>query len=235
MIDMFRKKPVLQYESAIESYPDIITPAKAHVPEWYKKIPKWENNEIFTIEGGFQETIKHCMPFLDCLTTGYMIVLSHDIYVKNNNGLPYLSWKKAEFPPTWRKEVSDLNLVPVGHSSLEYLWHPSVSNVVPLGYSALYTHPLNRYDLPFTTLSGIIDGGLVTDSTGNIPFYIKKDFEGLIPQGTPIIQIIPFLQQNWISKKISGLVKKGQINNKSSSSVLSGWYKKTFWTRKNYY
>jgi hypothetical protein len=234
MIDMFRKKPVLQYESAIESYPDIITPAKAHVPEWYKKIPKWENGEIFTNEKGFQKTLKQCMPFLDSLTTGYMIVLSHDIYVKNNNGIPYLSWQKTKFPPSWRSNVANNELVPFNHYPLEYTWHPSVANVIPLGYSMLFTHPLNRHDLPFTTLSGIIDGGLVTDPTGNIPFYIKKGFEGLIPQGTPIIQIIPFLQQDWTSKKINGLLKKGEHNNEASSSLISGWYKKTFWTRKKY-
>ena len=231
---MFRKKPVLQYESAVEVYPNIITPAKNHVPEWYKKIPKWENNEIFTIENGFQPTIKQCMPFLDCLTNGYMIVLSHDIYVKNNNGLPYLSWKKSEIPPTWRSNVADNNLVPFNHYPLEYLWHPNVAITLPLGYSMLFTHPLNRHDLPFTTLSGIIDGGLALASNGNIPFYIKKDFEGLIPQGTPIVQIIPFLQQDWTSKKINGLLKKGQQHDYKSISVISGWYKKTFWTRKKY-
>ncbi len=35
---MFRKKTILEYESAIETYPNIITPAKNHIPDWYKKI-----------------------------------------------------------------------------------------------------------------------------------------------------------------------------------------------------
>ena len=85
MIDMFRKKPVLQYESAVEVYPNIITQAKNHVPEWYKKIPKWKNNKMFEVGKGFNITVKHCMPFLDSLTTGYMIVLSNDLYVKQDN------------------------------------------------------------------------------------------------------------------------------------------------------
>jgi hypothetical protein len=52
--------------------------------------------------------------------------------------------------------------------------------------------------------------------------------------GTPIIQIIPFRQENWISKIKIGLFKKGQLNFDRSGSVISGWYKKTFWTRKKY-
>jgi hypothetical protein len=73
MLDMFRKKPVLQYESAVEVYPNIITPAKNHVPEWYKKIPKWKNNEMFEVGKGWNITVKQCMPFMDSLTSGYMM------------------------------------------------------------------------------------------------------------------------------------------------------------------
>ena len=234
IIDMFRKKSILEYEPGLEIYPDVMTPAKKHIPEWYKKIPKWENNEIFTVETGLQKTIKQCIPFLDSLTTGYMITLPYDIYIKNNMGTPFVTWNDAELAPKWRNRVADLNLVPMGHYPVEYTWQPAVAFTVPIGYSMLFTHPLNRYDLPFTTLSGIIDGGLIMNHKGNVPFYVKKDFEGIIPQGTPIIQIIPFMQQSWSSKITKGLVKSGLIHNAKSTSVLSGWYKKTFWTRKKY-
>jgi hypothetical protein len=231
---MFKKKPVLQYESAIEIYPNIITPAKNHIPEWYKKIPKWQDNKMFEMEKGFDASLKQCMPFLDSLTIGYMITLPNDLYVKNNDGHPYLTWKKAEFPPSWRTRPGHENLMPAGHYPLEYVWHTGVANTIPLGYSMLITHPLNRYDLPFTTISGVVDGGLVMSHSGKIPFYIKKDFEGIIPQGTPVAQIIPFYQQKWSSEIKNGLVLEGQKHNDSGQSVISGWYKKTFWTRKNY-
>jgi len=235
MIFMFKKKSVLKYESAIEIYPDIITPARAHIPEWYKKITKWRNNEIFNVEKKqFQESVKLCVPFLDSLSSGYMITLPNDLYVKQVDNSPYLTWKSAQFPPTWRDEISHENLVPVGCYPLEYVWRPGVALTIPLGYSMLITHPLNRHDLPFTTLSAVVDGGLVLDPNGNIPFYIKKDFEGVIPKGTPIIQIIPFFQENWSSKKIKDLTKKGDQHGKMSASILFGWYKKTFWTKKQY-
>jgi len=236
IIRMMRKKPILEYESGVDVYPNIITPAKDHIPQWYKKVTKWKNNEIFNFETGFDGSLKRCVPFLDTFLTGYMIVLPHDLYVKNNNGEPYLTWREGgvKFPPTWRKEVSEPNLVPAGHYPIEYEWHTSIANTVPLGYSLLVTHPLNRHDLPFTTLSGIVDGGLVMGPTGNIPFYIKKEFEGIISQGTPIAQLIPFRQENWKSKQTSGLIEKSNKHLTMTQSLISGWYKKTFWQKKEY-
>jgi hypothetical protein len=231
---MFRKKPILQYESAVEVYPNIIIPAKNHVPDWYKKIPKWENNQIFNLEKGFNITIKNCMPFLDSLISGYFIVLPNDLYVKNDNGTPFISWNHSDFPPSSRPEVASLNLVPTGHHPTEFTWKSAVANTVPVGYSVLFTHPLNRHDLPFTTLSGIVDGGLVMSPSGQIPFFIKEGFEGIIPQGTPIIQLIPYRQENWIHKKTKGLLKKSNEHSFKTSSLIYGWYKKTFWTRKKY-
>lgn len=232
---MFNKKPIIKYESALEFYSNPLTPAKNHIPEWYKKIPKWKNNKIFSIETGFNETVKQCMPFLDSLTTGYMITLPHDINVTNDNGVPLLNWKHSEYPPKSRNEVSNSNLVPFGHFPMEFIWNFSCAIMIPKGYSILITHPINRHDLPFTTLSGIIDGEMILHTKGNVPFYIKQNFEGIISQGTPIAQLIPFRQENWISKKQLGLVKKGEIYNFKSASLIFGWYKKTFWTHKKYF
>jgi hypothetical protein len=232
---MFKKRAVLSYESAVSGYPNIITPSKNLIPEWYKKIPKWKNNEVFTIEDGFGNSVKQCMPFLESLSIGYMIVLPHDLYVKNNNGIPYVSWKDGiKFFPKWRTEPADQNIVPAGHHSIEYTWQTAVANTIPVGYSLIFTHPFNRHDLPFTTLTGIVDGGFVMSSNGNIPFFIKKDFEGIIPQGTPIAQIIPFRQENWSSKIQKGLIKKSEDYENRSTAIITGWYKKTFWTRKRY-
>ena len=232
---MFKKKPILKYESLIDVYPNIIEPARNHIPEWYKNITKWKNNEVFNIETGFGNSIKQCMPFIESLTIGYMILLPNDIYVKDNGVAPYVTWKEGvPFPPKWRTEPADQNLVPAGHHGIEYTWQTAVVNTVPVGYSIIFTHPLNRHDLPFTTLTGIVDGGLVMSGNGNIPFFIKKGFEGIIPKGTPIAQLIPFHQQNWSSKIQKGLSKIAINHHNRSVSLVTGWYKKTFWVRKTY-
>ena len=223
------KKPVLEYES-LPSMPikKLIDSAKNFIPDWYKKIPQ------FDIPYG-KRTAKLCVPFLDSFLIGYMITLPYDIYVTIENGIPRLSWANDVADTVLlRESPADLKLVPAGHYPMEFVWKTNVAWTLPKGYSALFTHPLNRHDLPFTTVSAVIDGGLVVSPTNNVPFYVKTNFEGLIPQGTPIAQIIPFRQEKWKSKNKVGLVKIGQIHNDLTLLVFRGWYKKTFWVKKQY-
>ena len=231
-----KKKPVLRYQPLLNSFLNSLTPAKDKIPIWYKEIPKWKNNEIFSMEDGFQHTVKQCMPFLDSLTTGYTINLPYDIYVKDNNGVPWITWKSDDDDlfPSSRPNVSSKNLVPHEFYPTEYTWKFCVAFQIPKGYSCLVTHPLNRYDLPFITLSGILDGGMIYPGTGNVPFYIKKGFQGIISQGTPVAQIIPFRQEKWKSKIEKDFLKNGQIMKESSLFSIFGWYKKNYWIKKEY-
>lgn len=232
---MFNKKPILKYESSLEEYPKSIVPAKSKVPDWYKAIDRWMDDKVVNEQNVIGNSVKQCMPFLDSLTSGYMITLPYDIYVKNHEGMPYLIWKDSnENHPKWRPTVAHPNLIPTGFAPMEYTWDLCVSFQVPFGYSMLVTHPLNRYDLPFLTLSGIIDGGYSVNPHGNFPFYMKQGFEGMIEQGTPVAQIIPFRQESWTANEIKGLNDKGKLAAKKSDLVFSGWYKKTFWTKKYY-
>ena len=236
---MFKRKPILKYESTLKEYPDTIVPSKSVIPEWYRKIPKWANNEIFTMDEGVNQTVKQCMPFLDALSCGYVATLPYDLVVKvKEDGSPYIVWNdeltNTPNTPGWRPKIAHENIVPKGYYPTEYTWNSCVSFEVPSGYNMLITHPLNRHDLPFLTLTGIIEGNFTVQPHGSLPFYIREGFEGLIRQGTPIFQIIPFRVESWHSKKESGLAEQGLINQKASALVFNGWYKNKFWTRKEY-
>ena len=68
----------------------------------------------------------------------------------------------------------------------------------PPGYSLLITHPINRYDLPFTTLTGLIDTDLYKDNFINFPARWRDlSFRGVLPKGTPIAQCIPVKRELW--------------------------------------
>jgi hypothetical protein len=102
----------------------------------------------------------------------------------------------------------------------------------PKGYSLLVGHPLNRLDLPFFTLSGVVDAdGVLTD--GNLPFLLRKGFEGLIPAGTPFAQLIPIKREEWKLQKDEGLVQVSSDNGKMAASRM-GYYKAKFWQKKKY-
>ena len=60
----------------------------------------------------------------------------------------------------------------------------------------LFTHPLNREDLPFRTLSGMVDCDRWRDGLVHFPaLWIDPNFEGVLPAGTPVAQAIPIRRE----------------------------------------
>jgi hypothetical protein len=122
---------------------------------------------------------------------------------------------------------------PAGYSLEHTIFQTQAAVKLPDGYSAIFTHPLNRFDLPFITLSGVVDGPFVVHN-GNIPFHIKDGFEGVIPKGTPIMQIIPFKRENWESKFKKGVWEEGQANVNNDDYREGNWYRRRKWQKKSY-
>jgi hypothetical protein len=210
-------------------------PAKLGVPEWYKNANSFIGGEMVIGENGANKDIKLCIPFLDTLTTGYLITLWADLVVqKDSNGIINFQWAETPaFIAPRNPKMAHTLPIPTGHGNSMFAWIVQWGIKTPPGYSTLYLHPLNRFDLPFTTTNGIVD----TDNYslgGEIPFFLKKDFEGIIPEGTPIIQVIPFKREDWVSKREeldeSFLAKSlYEIRKK-----ITGSYKKRFWHKKSY-
>jgi hypothetical protein len=68
----------------------------------------------------------------------------------------------------------------------------------PEGYALLFTHPANRFDLPFVTLTGLVDCDRYHDSWINFPAYWREPgFRGVLPKGTPIAQCFPVKREPW--------------------------------------
>lgn len=200
--------------------------AKSVVPEWFKHIPR-------SIDG--VGTSKVCMPFFDTFTSGYIQKLWCDIEFSKNG--TYAEFDSEQHPVTIGLE--DPMHVPMfdGYVSLELQWNTYWEPVTPKGYSTLYTHPFNQYDLPFMTFSGIID----TDSfnlTGPLRFILKKGFEGIIKKGTPLYQMIPFKRDDWSSTNYEYdydiLLDQNTKLDDYKSKGKKGGYKDLFWKRKNY-
>jgi hypothetical protein len=217
---------------------DIPQPANKFVPEWYKKseTSDFKKNPIFNENGHLvNKSLKMCMPFLDSLTTGYIQSTWCDIYIeridKENVKFGYSSFEIMDFRDKLGFQDEDFfkNFYPI-----EFTWKFNWVIKTPKNYGVLITHPLNRLDLPFYTLSGIIDSDLFYHTPGgNLPFYIKKDFQGLIPAGTPMYQIIPIKRERWTrqKEKLSNSYEKNFLNKKK---VFWEFYKKNMWQKKEY-
>lgn len=206
--------------------------AKDILPDWYKK------SEITYISNGVENNgIKTCVPFLDALISGFILVTWSDIYVKKTeDGNIDISWDSdttSDLIMERDTQVGRLMPRPAGHLPNHLVWTPKWGVKAPKGYSCLFTHPLNRFDLPFTTSSGIIDSDKLCTS-GNIPFFIKEGFEGVIPKGTPIIQIIPIKRKSWMAVYDPALYQYMHNLGHKLRSVKRGYYRDNYWVKKIY-
>src|SRR4029077_2309009 len=65
----------------------------------------------------------------------------------------------------------------------------------------LVTHPINRADLPFVSLTGLIDADLYRDNYINFPArWRDPDFRGVLPKGTPVAQCVPIKREAWTAR-----------------------------------
>ncbi len=212
------------------------TLAKKNIPQWYKDVPSVnEKNLKFDDENKPFLNIKSCMPIFDSFASGYMINLWCDIHVEQNEeNEGFVKWGRAEPEPVaFRNPAHNPIPVPLGCSSFHYIWRIPYSFSLPSGYSALITHPLNRYDLPFVSMSGIIDADPLIPG-GNFPFFIKKDFNGIIPAGTPIVQVIPFKRESWKIENSEDIEKKAVDYRARAHRKFLGYYKQNVWKKKQY-
>lgn len=208
--------------------------AKRVLPEWYKQ------SEAVIPDSNGQEAagLKKCIPFLDALISGYVLVTPVDIFVsKNDDGTLNIRWNSSDlfqdFISERTKDLGHLMPRPPGHYPNHLAFKGFWGFKTPKGYSLLVTSPLNRHDLPFTLTSGIMDADKYSTS-GNLPFFIKEDFVGVIPAGTPFAQLIPIKRDSWKSiQNDQGIVYledlQGTVVRQPGKS-----YKKLFWQRKTY-
>lgn len=197
-------------------------PAGRVMPMWYKDLSRVDEGTL---------TVKNCMPFLDAMTSGYLITLAADVYYKNGVFQEIAKFKVIDMHLS--KQLGEFE-IPEEYDQQPYKWINYFLIQTPKGYSSLITHPLNRVDLPFYTLSGIVE----TDTFPapiNFPFFVKKDFEGIIKEGTPIAQVFPFKRSDWKSDVRDDETYKVPVS--FTNNVFNppfGFYKKKFWKRKKY-
>ena len=59
-------------------------PAKADMPAWFRKIPPVDLEHVRATDSGI--TVKRCMPFLDALTTGWILPLAATVRLEIKDG-----------------------------------------------------------------------------------------------------------------------------------------------------
>ena len=202
----FQRDPVWEF---IEP----IIPASKALPKWYKDAGLYlSGDKDYTTT---QLTFKGCPAILDSMLQGYILPLWTDIYVEPtggiNEGHPLLGGRsvpKFSCGQTNRAQVVE-SQHPDASRSFEPFKEMSTCPVTfkfnspwilktPKDYSMLCIPPMNNRDSRFEAVAGIICSDEFTTYI-NIPFIWKapSDYEGIIKQGTPLVQMIPFKREEF--------------------------------------
>lgn len=233
-------RPWLNKNSASAPSPTIKT-----IPEWYRKADRFAINPhtnepwVNPQDGGKVPTWKACPAVFDIMGTGYVYKTPCDVEVYEENGeiqIKVLNPQNQDFVGD-RMPMPQF-VPPQGYHEKHFAWWADWAVVLPEGYSALYSQPFNRFELPFLTTSGIIDNDKV-HLPGTMPFFIVKGFTGIIPAGTPYAQILPFKRENWTSElqtnvTYDDMVKSNMENSQKYRVPNGGVYQKEVWTRRVY-
>ena len=237
------------YFALKEDYP---TPIKLNIPEWYKNL----SHSILN------RSIKGCMPFLDTLTSGYLLKMPQDFYVrhnvdnKNEKGEDFKdsfqTFGLHEMPQLLNAKLVNLNSGIDVHSLKQVEGSPfieknknlpfyKISNPwkikTPKGYSCLFVPPLNNSDDRFSIIPGIVDTDTFPNEI-NFPIVINGDkypiLETTIKKGTPYVQIIPFKRDSW--KMTLKPRKQKEIQNSRLFYGLKvlNIYKDKYWNKKSW-
>ena len=212
-------------------------PATEYVPDWYKKAKSYtspEGKKEPSLDGTPYATVKRCMPVWDLMTAGYIIETPYDIYVRQINGQPYFQWGEMQAIAFQSYEQFQNHPYSRDINYAVRITHPW-SIKTPKGWSILVCEPQHHEPTPIITANGIVD----TDDY-SLPFnmFLKlrdPKFEGLIPAGTPFIQVIPFKRESWTSS-LGGEKERTKFNSdmRKFTTVFFDRYKKFWWNKKEY-
>jgi hypothetical protein len=216
-------------------FPDMLKPEPASnfIPQWYKDTQSYMNGKkLPNNDGSTEATIKRCMPVFDAITAGYIIPLPADVVVTIQNGEQVFLW--ANFALVAFHPVEQAPLHPARNQFSYPKWANPWGIKTPKGYSTLFVQPFHR-ELPFTILPGIVDTDTYTPSV-NFPFTINDPtWEGTIPAGTPIAQVIPFKRDVW-KMHLGGRedARQDLLTTTKLQTKFFDRYKNMYWQRKEY-
>ncbi|HXA40833.1 MAG TPA: hypothetical protein VNW53_17670 [Phenylobacterium sp.] len=179
-------------------------PAAQGLPGWLRAMPA---QAFSAVVAGDDDTAKRCPPFVDAMTSGFLIPLICDVRVENgeftwDNDLP--AGGAVGFPrsPIGIHDASQVSGTPLFDADRFMIkFHNLWTIEAPPGYALMFTHPVNRFDLPFTTLTGLVDSDRYHDAWINFPAHWRDaGFSGVLPRGTPVAQCFPVRRETWAAR-----------------------------------
>lgn len=233
-------------EVLLDSLPHPV-PTSKMIPDYYKHIPAAAADLHPDIPLGL-DTLKKCMPFLDPMTTGYIIPAWNDfmldigIHGSNDIGIPVKTIPAGEAEGEFITEHPKPQLpyhpyeevYPFSAQVLKFMCPWDI--LTPKGYSCLFTNPFNHFETQFKLLDAIVD----TDNHKleiHFPFVWTGFQPGvqIIKKGTPLVQVFPFKRE---SSSFQVRLKSDKENHDKKvyltryMTTLKDYYKDYIWSKR---
>jgi hypothetical protein len=174
-------------------------PAKAALPDWLRQMAPRVPSAVHQRP---VRTVKQCPPFVDAMSHGFMILLPCDITVDAGRfswdwPLPPLTLPNHPRSPLSFHVAEQLQGSPLAHAGQVAIKFNSFWTIeLEAGWSLMVTHPINRDELPFRLVSGLVDADRFNDVGINFPaVWIDPHFNGTLPRGLPIAQCHPVARE----------------------------------------
>ena len=189
---MKRREQTITFHCRAEDHGVIAepVPARTVLPAWLRRLPGVDPERLSPTDDAI--TVKRCMPFLDALSTGWILPLAAAVRLEITDGGRTVNagW---DFD---REMVSTHAPFQVAGNPYEprppMKFHNHWTIRTPPGWSCLFVPPLNRPDDIVEIFSGVVDTDTYTAPV-HLPF-IATGPDGLhvLPKGRPLAQVIPF-------------------------------------------
>jgi hypothetical protein len=216
-------------------------PATRNVPSWYKDQPTVAGNDQTPDRGQMKLTVKKCQAFFDAMSAGYILKVPVDIHLDTTDGKFNLQipghlnkYRSGLISEHGAEQVSHLPIDRDVYCDKILRIHPTWMVKTQEGYSSLFTTPMHQELSPLKAIDAIVD----TDTyftDGHLSFLVKKNFKGVIKQGTAMSQVIPFKREDWemeVDKDFDMALIEEQAM-KVRSTFQNG-YRLKFWQKKTF-
>ena len=185
-------------------------------PHWLEEVPETIQSEA--LGGETAETFKTDPVFMRSYSLGLLFRLPCDLKIVE--GEVSWDWEKP-VAPKLRQVRSPISVyVPEQATGMQLglkaqdfplKFNNFWSIEAPRTVSLLFTHPLNREELPFRTLSGVVGYEQLKTGAFHFPAIWKQEqFEGIIPALTPIAQAF-FFEPETLELDV-GPMNKAEVN-----------------------
>ncbi len=142
-------------------------------------------------------TVKRCPPFVDAMAHGFVVPLPCDISIADGSfawdwPIPLPDTRGYPRAPLGFHAAEQLSMTPLANGLTILKFHSFWTIQLEQGWSLFATHPVNREDLPFRILTGIVDADRFYDSCISFPaVWTDPEYSGVLRKGTPIAQCFP--------------------------------------------